>query len=33
MKAAQLGVNNFLAKPITVPVLKKTIEAVVGRLQ
>ncbi|MCK5932639.1 two-component system, chemotaxis family, response regulator CheY [Fulvimarina manganoxydans] len=32
-KAAQLGVNNFLAKPITVPVLKKTIEAVVGRLQ
>ncbi|ORE94838.1 response regulator receiver protein [Aurantimonas sp. 22II-16-19i] len=33
MRAAQLGVNNFLAKPITVPVLKKTIEAVVGRLQ
>lgn len=32
-KAAQLGVNNFLVKPITVPVLKKTIEAVVGKLQ
>lgn len=32
-KAAGLGVNNFLVKPITVPVLQKTIEAVVGRLQ
>ncbi|WP_102959959.1 response regulator [Mangrovicella endophytica] len=32
-KAAQFGVNNFLVKPITVPVLQKTIEAVVGRLQ
>ena len=32
-KAAQLGVNNFLVKPISVPVLQKTIEAVVGRLQ
>ena len=32
-RAAQFGVNNFLAKPITVPVLKKTMEAVVGRLQ
>ncbi|GGE11644.1 response regulator [Aureimonas endophytica] len=31
-KAAALGVNNFLVKPITVPVLQKTIEAVVGRL-
>jgi two-component system, chemotaxis family, chemotaxis protein CheY len=32
-KAAALGVNNFLVKPISVPVLQKTIEAVVGRLQ
>ena len=32
-KAASLGVNNFLVKPITVPVLQKTLEAVVGRLQ
>ena len=32
-KAAALGVNNFLVKPITVPVLRKSIEAVVGRLQ
>lgn len=32
-KAAQLGVNNFLVKPISVPVLQKTIEAIVGRLQ
>ena len=32
-KAAASGVNNFLVKPITVPVLLKTIEAVVGRLQ
>ena len=33
MKAAELGVNNFLVKPISVPVLQKTIEAIVGRLQ
>lgn len=32
-KAAALGVNNFLVKPITVPVLQKAVEAVVGRLQ
>lgn len=32
-KAAALGVNNFLVKPITVPVLRQSIEAVVGRLQ
>ncbi|HEX2019716.1 MAG TPA: response regulator [Aurantimonas sp.] len=32
-QAAQSGVNNFLAKPITLPVLKKTMEAVVGPLQ
>ena len=32
-KAAALGVNNFLVKPINVPVLQKTIEAVVGKLQ
>lgn len=31
-QAAQCGVNNFLAKPITLPVLKKTMEAVVGPL-
>jgi two-component system, chemotaxis family, chemotaxis protein CheY len=33
MKAAELGVNNFLVKPISVPVLQKSIEAIVGRLQ
>ncbi len=32
-KAASLGVNNFLVKPITPPVLKSSIEAVIGRLQ
>ncbi|MDY8107777.1 response regulator [Fulvimarina sp. 2208YS6-2-32] len=32
-QAIGLGANNYLLKPITVPVLKKTIEAVVGRLQ
>lgn len=32
-KAAALRVNNFLVKPITVPVLKQAIEAVVGKLQ
>ncbi|MBC8131048.1 MAG: response regulator [Rhizobiaceae bacterium] len=32
-KAAALGVNNFLVKPISLPVLQKTIEAVVGKLQ
>ena len=31
--AAAAGANNILAKPITVPVLKKTLEAVLGRLQ
>ncbi|MCQ8784073.1 response regulator [Mangrovibrevibacter kandeliae] len=31
-KAAALGVNNFLVKPVNVPVLQKTIEAVVGKL-
>ncbi|KQT53908.1 response regulator [Aureimonas sp. Leaf427] len=32
-KAAALGVNNFLVKPVSVPVLQKTMEAVLGRLQ
>ena len=32
-KAAALGANNFLTKPMTGPVLKKTLEDVVGRLQ
>lgn len=32
-KATQLGVNNVIAKPFTLPVLKAQIEAVVGRLK
>ncbi len=32
-RAAAAGANNILAKPISVPVLKKTLEAVLGRLQ
>jgi len=32
-KAAGLGANNFLIKPLTAPVLLKTLETVVGRLQ
>jgi two-component system chemotaxis response regulator CheY len=32
-RAAQCGVNNFLAKPFTTPVLKAQIEAVVGKLK
>jgi len=31
-KAAQAGVNNYVIKPFTVEILKKKIEAVVGRL-
>ena len=32
-KAAQAGVNNYVIKPFTVEILKKKIEAVVGRLE
>jgi two-component system chemotaxis response regulator CheY len=32
-KAAGLGANNFLIQPLTAPVLLKTLETVVGRLQ
>ena len=32
-RAQKLGVNNFIAKPFTLPVLKAQIEAVVGRLK
>ena len=32
-KAAKYGVNNYLAKPFTIPALKAQIEAVVGRLK
>ncbi|WP_034991373.1 response regulator [Beijerinckia mobilis] len=32
-RAASAGVNNFLAKPFTVPVLKSQIEAVIGKLK
>jgi two-component system chemotaxis response regulator CheY len=32
MKGRALGLNNFLPKPFTVPLLKTTIEAVVGKL-
>lgn len=32
-RAAQCGVNNFLSKPFTTPVLKAQIEAVVGKLK
>lgn len=32
MKGRALGLNNYLPKPFTVPVLKSTLEAVVGPL-
>jgi two-component system chemotaxis response regulator CheY len=32
-RAAKLGVNNVIAKPFTMPVLKSKIEAVVGKLK
>jgi len=32
-RAQKLGVNNVIAKPFTLPVLKSQIEAVVGRLK
>lgn len=32
-RATQLGVNNVIAKPFTLPVLKSQIEAVMGRLK
>lgn len=32
-KAAQAGVNNYVIKPFTVEMLKKKIEAVVGKLE
>lgn len=32
LSAAKYGVNNYLAKPFTVPTLKEKIEAVVGAL-
>ena len=32
-KAAGLGANNFLIKPLTAPVLLKTLETVLGKLQ
>lgn len=32
-KAAQAGVNNYVIKPFTVEILKKKLEAVVGRLE
>jgi two-component system, chemotaxis family, chemotaxis protein CheY len=32
-KATKLGVNNVIAKPFTMPVLKEKIEAVVGKLK
>lgn len=32
-RAANYGVNNYLAKPFTIPQLKAQIEAVVGRLK
>ena len=32
-KAAALGANNFLIKPLTAPVLLKTLETVLGKLQ
>jgi two-component system, chemotaxis family, chemotaxis protein CheY len=30
--AIQLGVNNYLTKPFTVPALKKAMEAIVGKM-
>ncbi len=32
-RATKYGVNNVIAKPFTIPVLKSQIEAVVGRLK
>jgi two-component system chemotaxis response regulator CheY len=32
-RATKFGVNNYLAKPFTIPALKAQIEAVVGRLK
>jgi two-component system, chemotaxis family, chemotaxis protein CheY len=32
-RAAKLGVNNVIAKPFTMPVLRAKIEAVVGKLK
>jgi two-component system chemotaxis response regulator CheY len=32
-RATKLGVNNVIAKPFTMPVLKEKIEAVVGKLK
>ncbi|PNG24416.1 response regulator [Methylocella silvestris] len=32
-RAGKLGVNNVIAKPFTIPVLKSQIEAVVGKLK
>lgn len=32
-QAAAAGANNILAKPVSVPVLRKSLEAVLGRLQ
>lgn len=32
-RAAKLGVNNVIAKPFTMPVLKSKIETVVGKLK
>jgi two-component system chemotaxis response regulator CheY len=32
-KAIQCGLNNYLTKPFTVPALKSTLEAVVGKLK
>lgn len=32
-KAMQLGINNYIPKPFTVPALKTALEAVVGRLK
>ncbi|WP_395665403.1 response regulator [Methylocella sp.] len=32
-RAQKLGVNNVIAKPFTIPVLKAQIEAVVGKLK
>ncbi|ACK50406.1 response regulator receiver protein [Methylocella silvestris BL2] len=32
-RAGKLGVNNVIAKPFTIPVLKAQIEAVVGKLK
>jgi two-component system chemotaxis response regulator CheY len=32
-RAAKLGVNNVIAKPFTMPVLREKIEAVVGKLK